>query len=224
MIALVVITDGRRQFIPRTIQSILDNVKGLEFPGVMVDDSADPDYAGWIEQEYEDHFTFLHHAKRRGLAAGIRHGWATALKDERVTHIWHHEDDYVIPQPFDLAPLVAALDSDPMLAELTLKRNPYSAIEHEHGGYMEAFPAHYSDEETPSGFAYVRHMEMFFSQPSLIPRAVAERCLASPLELTEPGLGEILTGAGYYFGVVGTMADPPRVEHIGIYRQEEWRR
>lgn len=223
MIIPVVITDGRREFIEPTIKSVFENVHGLSLPGVMVNDCGeDLSYDDWLREKFGANFIRINHLRRRGLAAGIRSGWEMAIRKPEVTHVWHQEDDYVIPQTVELGPLVEAMESEPMLAELTLKRNPYSREEHAAGDYMASNPEPYSDTETPNGFKYVRHDRIFHSQPSLIPRRVVELVLEHRVALTEPGLRDILVGAGYHFGVIGQMADAPLVEHIGTRRSERW--
>lgn len=223
MIALVVVTDGRREFIPQAIASIYENVQGINGPRVMVNDAAeDPQYGYDIVDKFGPDFRYFHHPVRRGLAFGIRQGWSAAIENPAVRYIWHHEDDYVVPDPIDLNELAQALNSAPTLAELTLKRDPYSSEEAAAGDYMKVGSHHYEDAKTPNGFEYVRHDQIFFSQPSLIPRAVAEACIRTNTDLTEPGLRDILTRLGYHFGVVGKIEDRPRVRHIGNRRSLHW--
>ena len=221
MIIPVVITDGRSEFLQRTLDSLFTNVRGLG-RGVMVDDSGDLVYAGWLEAKYGQQFRFIHHVTRQGLAAGIRDGWAEALVNPLVEAIWHQEDDYVIPAKIDLESFAAVMQRTPDLAELTLKRDPYSSQEHVAGGYMQVCPSDYEDVTLLNGFTYVKHDQLFFFQPSLIPRRVVELALASDADITEPNLAELLVGHGYHFGVVGRIADEPLVTHIGSWRMAGW--
>lgn len=222
MIIPVVITDGRGEFLKQTIDSMFNNVDGLHYPGVLVDDSGDPEYKRWLDAEYALSFKCLHHGARQGLAASIRDGWTEAITDPDVEAIWHVEDDYVVPEKLDVRGLAALLRAVPDLAELTLKRGPYSSEEHTAGGYMEGHLDEYEDVTVLDVAHYVKHDQLFFFQPSLIPRPVVTRAVYSGLPITEPNLATLLVPQGYHFGVVGKIADPPRVEHIGTYRSAGW--
>ena len=66
-VAFILRTDGRREFIEKTIQSVEQHIRAPHFAyGVIVDDSGDPDYWSWLDTT----FPFLecvHHPERRGL-------------------------------------------------------------------------------------------------------------------------------------------------------------
>ena len=221
MIALTVRTDGRRACIERTIPS-LDRLQGPVTHRVIVDDSGDPKYGAWLRTNYSDSWTVISHPERWGLGASLRDAWAVGLAFPDVDCILDWEDDFVLTEPVDLARIAKALDDRPTLAELTLKRTPYSVPEHRAGGYMEACPDHFTDA-TVKGFAYVRHTQMFYFNPSLIPRRVARWVAQSGVPIGEESIGSNLVAAGYHFGVVGKIADAPRVEHIGAERTQGWK-
>ena len=221
MIQLTVLTDGRREFVQPTIASVFENLIGLHYPGIMVDDSGDSQYADWLAKNLGGWFRRITHPHRRGISESLRDAWSMAIQDKHTEFIWHHEDDMPVPSKVDVTVLAYALMSQPSLACLGLKRGPVNDQEQAAGGMCQARPDLFTETRTPSGFAYVAYSHLFSTNPCLIPRSVVETCLALP-ELSEDAMGKALVEGGYHFGLVGRISDPPLVDHVGDYRMEGW--
>ena len=216
-LGLVVFTDGRGEFLERTVASAQANL-GPVFPvRVMVDDSGLIDNHGYLLGTYPTpQWAHVHMHRRSGQAEAVRAGWTSALQSG-ATHIFHLEDDFVFNGPMNIEGMADTLDAHPDLAQLFLKRQPW-AEEIPVGGFMHLRPELWTQRD---GFVEERHI--FTWNPCLIPAAVVELALADGRPLGELMLAELLTAHGYVFACLGRIEDPPLVEHIGVYRAPGWR-
>lgn len=217
MIALVVITDGRIDYLRQTIASAEEMLHAEWGARIIVDDSGDPDHAATIAAEWPRWAT-ISHLHRLGFAATVRTAWQAVI-DAGVTHAVHLEEDFTFVQPLDVEALRELLDDQPDLAQLALKRQPVNPVEEAAGGLMGMWPL--SARWQRPGF--VEHIVTFTTNPSLIPARVIRRALANETPLTEPEITRHLLYEGYRFGYVGRLDDPPLVIHIGEHRMAGWR-
>lgn len=150
-----------------------------------------------------------------GMAGAVRAAWAWALDEAKVDYLFHVEEDFRFVAPLDLQAVATALDHHRHLAQLVLKRNPWSPEERAAGGIIECAPEQYVDED-----GWVEHRRIFSLNPCLIPRRVLE--LGWP-DGNEAEFTQRCLDAGYSFGFLGARNDPPLVEHVGMVRGEGWR-
>lgn len=216
MIALVVITDGRIDYLRRTLASAVEMLDADWDARIIVDDSGDPDHAAAIVREWP-RWESIHTIRRAGFAATVRAAWQAAI-DAGATHVWHQEDDFLINQPLRVDWLQQDLDANPRLAQIALKRQPVNAIEEAAGGFMEMWPADWRWQQG----GLVEHVVTFTTNPCLIPAHAIRCALASPEPLTEPEITRQLRAAGYRFAFLGALDDPPLVTHIGEHRSAAW--
>lgn len=231
-VALVVITDGRGEYLERTLASAEEMLQSEFSPAVIVDDSGDEEYAAFLEGRFPG-FWHLHHEQRQGFSAAIRSAWTKALEDTSVTHVFHLEEDFTFNEPVDIESMTRLLELEPHLAQISLKRQSVNGREHAAGGFIQTEPENYSDcaarvaevldDEDPHEFTEVRWVEhgvTFTTNPSLIPRASIELALEG--QTTENGISDSLRAAGLTFAIWGTKDDTPRVHHIGDKRSDGW--
>jgi glycosyltransferase involved in cell wall biosynthesis len=212
-IALVVITDGRRSCFEQTLTSIDDKFWAFD-DRIMVDDSGDPEYGEWLEDEFGYFGAIVHHPTRQGCSEAVRTGWGYATGFD---YVWHAEDDFTYSEPVDLQRMMGILDENPYLAQLALKRPPHGPVEGAAGDLMAVQPDRWEDHE---GFC---DTDLIFTfNPCLIPRDVIAVALADPSPRTEPNVTSSCLAKGYRFGYLGQTTDPPRVHHIGERRMEGW--
>jgi hypothetical protein len=212
-VALVVITDGRQDFLSESIRSI-----DINFPPFaqqyIVDDSGDPEYWDWLDDTFGGPFTIFHHPTRQGCSRAVSTGWLAASECD---YVWHAEDDFTYNEHVDLEPMIAILDANPYLAQLALKRQPHGPVESAAGDLMAVEPSRWEDHE---GFC---DTDLIFTfNPCLIPKDVIAVALADPSPRTEPEVTSCLLAQGYRFGYLGQTTDPPRITHIGERRMEGW--
>ena len=213
-VALVVITDGRRDCISRAVGSMEENLRGPFAERFIVDDSGDYEYGDWLDAEYLGEFRVLHHLTRRGCSVAVSTGWLAASESD---YVWHAEDDFVYTEPVDLGAMAAILDANPYLAQLALKRGTHGPVEGAAGDLMAVQPGRWEDHD---GFC---DNDLFFTfHPCLIPKDVIAVALADPSPRTEPNVSSSCLAKGYRFGYLGQTTDPPRVAHIGERRMDGW--
>jgi glycosyl transferase family 2 len=210
----VVITDGRDEYLKRTLESCWENIPG--FAPIIVDDSGLREVPSWLMERWGS-YTLIRHSERKGMAAAVRTAW-TAAVGRPGEFIWHQEDDFTLNGPVDIQAMAQVLRKHPKLAQLVLKRQPWSDEEIAAGGQMEVSPEDYTDRD-----GFVEHRKLFSFNPALCRRSAIEDALSDPGDGLERGVTDTLLRHGYYFGYFGARADPPRCEHIGIHRSAGYR-
>ena len=206
-------TDGRIEYLGRSLKSGREQLRPYPPVRVIVDDSGD----ATTDLIYAcPGFMVAMHTRRKGFTATVEDAWRITLQNKGVRYVFHAEDDFTYNEPVDLLALAAILDANPHLAQVALKRDPVNAEEEAAGGFMETRPP--ETWEQRDGF--VEHDLNFTTNPSLIPRAALEVVIDSGRECSEPNVTETLRAAGFRFAYFGTVDDPPRVTHIGARRME----
>ena len=163
---------------------------------------------------------------RLGMAGAVREGWGRAL-DAGCDLVVHWEEDFLATEPVDVGDLAAVLDRAPHLAQVVLKRQPWSPEEHAAGGIIECHPDEYVQVSSFSPFSpwervvrWTEHQRIFSLNPCVVSRAVLE--LGWP-DGNEAEMTRKLTDLGYWFAFAGNKFDPPRVLHVGAERSQGWR-
>lgn len=218
MIALVVVTDGRREYLEQMLAT-LNRVDGIDYRAA-VDDSGDPDYAKWLDSL--DFDVVLHHPHRLGLAAAAQDAWTLATRSG-ADHLFHVEEDFTFSERIPLPRMATLLDRRPHLAQLVLKRQPWSIEEKQAGGQIECAEAQGRtfDEKVSDLGTWVEHRHLFSFNPSLIPARVFARDWPPILEadVTETLYAEPDLRFAYW----GAKNAPPLCEHIGVHRSPGYR-
>lgn len=228
-VALVMITDGRFHHFMDALNSVLGAVSPVFEQVIVVDDSADPEGAGRLDAYLAASVadaTVIHHADRRGFTGAINSGWSQ-VDSARVDYVLHLEDDFVFKAPIDLREWVYPLTIEPRLAQVTLMRQPWSGEEIEAGGVFGLTPDAFA-ERSWGGISWVEHRRGYWSNPHVAPSWITD--LRWPESEGEHGFSQLLFGAGADDPIPGDMrcayfgrlTDPPRVEHIGWDRSQEW--
>jgi len=211
-VALVVITDGRRELVSQAIASLDEAIPFVDYR-LIVDDSGDENYGNWLEEQY-DSWAILHHPERQGCSAAVRTAWASVASFD---YVWHAEDDFTYNEPVDLERMMGILQSTPYLSQLALKRQPHGPVEGAAGDLMAVEPDRWCDHED-----FCHTDTIFTFNPCLIPRWAIEVALSCQKPMTEPNVTEVFAGRHLRFGYLGRTTDPPRVTHIGDHRMQGW--
>jgi hypothetical protein len=214
--ALVVITDGR-PYLAETIASLEKYVHGDFAIRIIVDDSGDSAYSDMLHDTYSPEYVVISHDTRSGLAQAVRTAWNAAIV-AGASYIWHAEDDMVYTQHVYISAMQELLQANPKLAQLSLKRQPVNAQDIAAGGFMETHIEDFTDRD-----GYVAHSTLFTFNPCLIPIDVAYLSLAANHDGLERGVTDTLLAQGWHFGVLGSKADAPLVDHIGHTRSQGWK-
>lgn len=169
MIALIVMTDGRRDCITQTMAALEANLVGPITRRIMHDDSGDPDHRDWLFNAYPNYEPWWSE-QRLGFAGAYRSTWES-LRFVPEPLIFSIEDDMVINRPVDVAAMAAVLDANPHLVQMALRRQPWNPVEVAAGGVVEVNPASYQ-EQTNGTDVWLEHRLFFSTNCSLYRRGL----------------------------------------------------
>lgn len=155
-IDLLVITDGRSDYLWRMRQSLQKHVTGW-CGEVLVDDSS----------------------HTLGFAGAIQCGWDLLLATSDADYVFHVEDDFVFTRDVDLTAMAEVMRDNPHLAQMALMRQPWSPEEKAAGGIVQMDPGAYSHVTTlPSmsgSLVWLEHRKNWTTNPSLYRRSLCKR-------------------------------------------------
>jgi hypothetical protein len=204
-VALMVISDGRWDYLKRTLESA---GQWLDYPfsqRLLVDDSGES--IGFAP----DGFEFVKNQPRRGLAGAIQSGW-DAL-DTNIDYVFHLEDDFIFLDHVDVELMIELLEYETDLAQIALLRQPWSPQEQQAGGIYCIEPERFKQKP-----GFVQQTHLFTFNPCLYPVGVAQNYRAG----LEAELTADLVADGWRFGYLGELGDEPRTIHIGVRRSRNY--
>lgn len=246
MVALVVFTDGRWGYLEQTVASAAVQLDGTITHVILVVDGGlrvGPREWGPVSTAFPDaHLLVMAHRERLGFGGTIRAAWE-ALAAVEVDYVFHLEDDFTFNRPVDLDAMAHVLRERPHLAQLALRRQPWSEQERRAGGVVEVWPDEY-EERTAADItdigdgvavvkehAWLEHRLFWTTNPSLYRRELCavgwpdgphseqvftRRLLADGLPWDAHGVP--ITGEALRFGYWGARDSGEAVHHIGMDR------
>lgn len=220
-IALLVMTDGRRECIARTIPGFLDAFDRPDYLSELWihDDSGDPDYSGWLVDEFGP-LGFRVHASpgRSGFGGAIRSAWEMLRRESGAQQIFHLEDDFVPTRTIPLAMMSLLLDTQPHLVQVALRRQPWNEHERLAGGIVEQHPDAYT-EHTHGARTWLEHRLFFTTNPTVYRRSLIRNHEWPDGSQSEGRFSHHLLGDDRLrFGFYGARDSGEWVEHIGHQR------
>lgn len=214
-IALLIVTDGRRDYLERTMESFYHHCWHAFAARIVVNDSLDPAYRAYLDDRFWGH-TILHPTEKRGFCGAIQAGWAAIPPD--VDLVYHLEEDFVFNRDVDLRAMVQVLTEHPYLAQLALKRQPWNDEEKAAGDMLKRFPGAFT-QMSDGEHKWLEHQQWFTTNPSLYPRWVADRAWPNPPECEGRFTHAFIRDVPIVrFGYWGELDDEPWVTHIGEER------
>lgn len=213
-LGLLVLTNGRRDCIERTLASLEEQLDPLP-PAhlrVIVDDSGDEKYRTWLARRFPS-YKIAATPRTAGYARAMRAALIRAAAMP-VDWLWVAEDDFVYRSRVDVAGMATIMEADPGIAQLVLKRQAWFQSELAAGGLIERFdPALFVERE-----GWLEHRVFWSMNPHLARRALYAS-IPWPLGSdSEKAFGRLVFAQGLRVGLMGGRADPPVVEHIGELR------
>jgi hypothetical protein len=194
-VCLLVIDDGREDYLARCLASVSE-----QFPffnrTVHIDDTQ--------------------HAL--GFAGAVQEGWRQVL-DTGCDYVVHVESDFLFNERVPLMDMIAVLEANPYLTQMTLLRQAWNDVEKAAGGIVQACPEQF-EEITRDGHTWTETRRWIFStNPSVYPVELCRRGFPDPPE-SEGRFGGMLyrdrpeCKSAFW----GGKFDPPKVTHIGGVR------
>lgn len=223
-IAVVVVTDGRDQYLLETVRSAMANLSGPIVEWWMYDDTGDNVYRGGLALRYPT-FRHFHAGPRQGFGGAIRAVWAKLAAESTVDYVFHLEQDFTFRRRVDLGDLAAVLDVRPYLAQMALVRQAWNDEERAVGGLIARHPQAYQPMADMAGRLWMEHRLFWTTNPSLYHRSICGQGWPAgdqsegrfSLDLLDRGLPGV-PGDQVRFGYWGRHEDGPWVEHIGETR------
>lgn len=191
-VALVIMGDGRDEYLGQMTKSLLANCEQTWTQSIYADD--------------RDH--------TRGMAGNIMWAWEQLEPD--IEYVFHIEEDFTFPGPIPLDEMVEALQKYPTLAQVCLKRQPWSPSEIVAGNMLQMIPG---ITET-DGLCF--HHNLFSFNPCVYPREVTKYSVLGERG-AERELTDQLLDDGWEFAFFGNKQDDPRCTHIGVERSQGYR-
>lgn len=195
-IGAVFVSDRGDKYLPNCLESFWQHVDPALVDGTFIVD----------DQEH-----------RLGMAGAVREAWSWAIESD-IDYLWHCEEDFRFNNRIPLARMADLLYRYPHLAQLVLKRNPWSPEEKAAGGQMEVDPGAFTERD-----GFVEHRKLFSLNPCLIPRRTLDLSWVSTEHGVERDITTACEAAGMMFAYYGRRGDPPRCEHVGTERASGWR-
>lgn len=221
MVPIIVLTNGRPDCISKTISSALGHLHGASSM-VIVDDSGDPTYGQWLEDEFIGgpwDGKVMHLPEPHGYWRAMQYVWALA-RTFTARHWMILEEDFTFNRDVDLRELARVLDEQD-LQQIVLRRQPWFSNEHEHGGVIEA-------RETQGGqffdrsdgvHHWIEHRDHWSMNPAILR---VELCKSRPWPAgawSESRFGrEVLRDPDAKLAYWGKRSDSPWVTHVGARR------
>jgi hypothetical protein len=174
VIALLVMTDGRRDCIARTIPSALAQLDGSITRRIIHDDSGDTEYRAWLMGNFPTFEIVGPPHGRSGFGGAISSAWDYIATNVEEPFVFHLEDDFTFNRSVDLTDMAVVLDLNPHIVQVALRRQPWNPEEREAGGIVELHPGDYKDCRV-GGMDFLTHRRFFTTNPSLYRRKLCEQ-------------------------------------------------
>ena len=221
-IAILIMTDGRDDYLRQCLAS-LHHLTGPIVEMWMHDDTGDLIGRADLSLRYPD-FIQLGNGPRRGFGGAVGYAWSQLAARSAARWVLHVEQDFVVTRPVDLTAMAAALDDDPTLVQMALRRQAWAPAERSAGGIVEMYPEAYRDR-SHNGNPYLRHRLFFTTNLSLFDRSLCSVPWPEGAD-SEGRFTHRLLAEGYRgipgerlgFGYWGCRSDQPLTEHIGAVR------
>ena len=221
-IILAITTDGRGEYLERTIDSIEARLTGDIAARLIWDDSGDAGYLDWLGET----FTPRGWCVWRSAPHRVGHAQARADLWQFVaglpySHVAGWEDDFVLTRPVNLDHLVEVLDLNPHLSQMALLRNACYPRELSVPSRILGWPRARFRQRSTQGRWWFQHRLFWTCNPS-----VYRVSLCSEGWPVEPGSEKVFherqVALHRWSAFWGHMDDEPALEHIGLQRAGGW--
>jgi hypothetical protein len=168
-IALLIITDGRKEYLERTLNALRRHIDPATFSSfTILNDCPDPTYQQWLDDSDIGYVIPPDPNGRRGFGGAIREAWQHLHDHVDSDFIFHLEDDFVLQRDVDLRAMARVLDEYPHLAQIVLRRQPWNEIERSAGSLLNVGPEDFK-ASTNGLDHWLEHRRYFSTNPCLYP-------------------------------------------------------
>lgn len=214
-VALLVMTDGRRDYIDETVISAFDNLKGPITELWMHDDSGDENNRLWLQRRFPG-FTQIGEGPRKGFGGAYSFAWKTLAARSESDFIFNLEDDFTFNRTVPLDAIAKKLDENPHVYQMALRRQSWNSEERAAGGVIERWPENFKQED-----GWISHRMFFTTNPSLYRTSLVQTRTYTNVKDAEGHftISILDSDPEAQFGYWGQKSDSPWVTHTGVKRQ-----
>jgi hypothetical protein len=215
-ICVLVMTDGRRECLARTLVSLREKLAGPVTRRVIHDDSGDIEFQAWVRQQDPD-FELISTGTRSGFGGAYRNAWRWVAENVDQPFLFSTEDDFVMQRRVDLRAMRDVLQAAPDVAQVALRRQAWNPAEIEAGGVVEQHPGDYADAKI-AGWPVLLHRRFWTTNPSLHRTSMCRS--GWPGDPRSEGLhtARLLRDSATRFAYWGSRDSGVWAEHIGHER------
>lgn len=158
-------TDGRKQYLTRTIDSLYQ-LHTYFNQKIIHDDSGDPEFGAWLRRTFLE-FEVYSTGQKSGFAGAYNSAWNYLRNNGVNDWIFFTEDDFVFTRPVNVYTMIEVMENNPHIVQMALRRQPWNDEERAAGGIVEQYPNDYVDT-TDGKFNWLEHRRFFTTNPSLL--------------------------------------------------------
>lgn len=218
MICVLVMCDGRKDYMEQTMESAAEMLSGGPIARTVIhDDSGDDAYRRWLRSTFRE-ATVIGTGSRVGFSASMSRAWRHLRVNAVEPYVFHVEGDFVFERLIDLTGMREVLESRPHIKQVALRRQAWNDAERAAGGVIEQQPGAYTAESDGLGRSWLTHREFWTCNPSLYRRDLTRLGWPAGND-SERRFGRLVfrdpqARVAYW----GTRGDRPWVRHIGEER------
>lgn len=214
-VALLVMTDGRTEYIHQTIESANQMLKGPIIERWMHDDSGDEGHRQWLRTNFPA-FSLIGEGPRKGFGGAYAFAWRVLAARSSASFVFGLEDDFVFNREIPLEKMAKVLDENPHLYQMALRRQAWSSEEILAGGVIEKNPDAYLQQE-----GWISHKLFFTTNPNLYRKSLIETRQYATVKDAEGHFTHSILNSDpdAQFGYWGQKTDLPWVTHTGVRRK-----
>lgn len=213
-ICIIILTDGRNDYLARTLESLESRVvfpEGAEVYKIMVDDwPADRGLKTLkkLVKKYNIDKLVLNE-ENLGIDKTVQKAWSLVPQD--TDYIWHQENDFEYLQKIDVSQMISVLNN-PTIVQVALVRQPWFEDEKSSGSLMKTRP-HRFKQASVSNVDIVIHRDHFTHNPSIYKTKWIEQMEGySEYKFKDHLLAK---NGVLYFSYLGKLEDGHTILHIG---------
>lgn len=213
-ICIIILTDGRNDYLARTLESLDSKVvfpEGAEVYKVMVDDwpaERDLKTLKKLVKKYSIDKLVLN-AENLGIDKTVQKAWSLLPVD--TEYVWHQENDFEYLEEIKVLPMIKILEN-PTIVQVALVRQPWFDDEKDAGSLLKTRPGRFR-QASVSNIDVVIHRDHFTHNPSIYKSKWTEQLEGYTEYKFKDHLLE--KNGVLYFSYLGKLEDAHKIVHIG---------
>ena len=217
-ICWIVLTNGRKEYIQKTLPTWITSYSSKVKNKFIIDDSGDTAYRDWLKDYFPTFKIVPVSNQAAGLDVAMKKVFEVFLSTG-CSYSLHLEDDFILHKPFDFSEVVSVLDSHPKLSQMSIMRQPWYSHEIKANGLVESLEKRnkFFESVNTNGYDWVRHQAFYTLNPSIYTKEIASIGWPDGTN-TEYRFSQKIFSLGYESGIWGARDSWPHVEHIGFNR------